>query len=284
MSEIKINHIKSVHSMRLTPSGLGAVEIINKTDNDDGALELFNTGTQKSVIIKAPSNDASYQLTFPTQNPVLNQFLRVASTLYGNSQLDYSDVPFPTFDSTNASTYLEGTIPVGRLSEFNGSVGGGLKLATSFTINDGVSIDNVEFVLNQNKFYKIVAKNINFDGLDYPVAYFLDDSGTAQTVALNRFQGSADSNINSSSSNEITFNTGISTTSYGFTAELSTYTGISWMTYIGFSRDTFSKAEGYVTFRQNDSTARINTLRFETKNNSNYIGGTIINLYEYNQT
>lgn len=284
MSEIRINHIKSIHSMRLTPYGIGMVEIINKTDNEDGALELFNTGTRKSVTIKAPSNDAAYQLTCPTDDPVLNEFLSVSSIIYGNSQLNYSDVPFPTFDSANASTYLTGTIPTGRLSEINGSVGAGLKLINSFTISDGATATNVEFVLSQNKFYKIVAKNINFDGLDYPIAYFLDSSGTAQTVALNRFQGSADSNTNSSSSSEITFNTGISTASYGFTAEISTFTGINWMTYIGFSRDTFSKAEGYATFRQNDATAQIHTLRFETKNNSNYTGGTIINLYEYNQS
>ena len=174
MSKIKINHIQSEHGMRLTPYGFGDVEIVSKSQDNDATLEIVNTTTNKGVTIKAPPKDLTYMLSFPIFDPVANKFLKVTGSVYGNSQLGYDDIPFPTTEAANADTYLTGTIPSARLSNFNGSTGAGLKLVNSFAINDGEALTQVEFDLDQNKYYRIVAKNINYSAQDYPIAFFVN--------------------------------------------------------------------------------------------------------------
>ena len=204
MSTIKVDDVEALATngnLQIAPNGTGVVEVTS--ENNDATLQLNDSQQLNNVKIKSPNDTAAqnYTLILPNNNIAANKFLAV-NTITGSGstatgQLEFATVAEPDITQLNASEFTTGTIPGDRIS-MTGANGGGLQLVSKSTITTFNTIEYVDFTLQANTAYKLIA-NIYSDPWGYVVYHNMlwqDQSNNNYNVILTRYDGSSDTHQN----------------------------------------------------------------------------------------
>lgn len=289
MSKLITTHIERIKDVnasgngdiKLVPRGSGHIEVVNKNKEDDATVQI-NHASGNNVKIKAPSNNSNYDVTLPSVDPVLNEFLKV-NALQGNvGGLGYG-VP-GDLDTTDASNYRTGTIPPNRLS-LTGGNGAGLFLDFVVEITGNNSGSSIIVPLSQNKQYKLICQNLQFSAEDSARIQFRNNENNAQTITYSIYKGDGDAGENNNNSLFMPLDANVNSTTFIFEADISTKTGFSSFMARGYSRQPLSRFEGYAVFRGGfDHDINVfDDLYIYAASGSNLIAGTKLYLYEYRE-
>ena len=307
MSKIKINKIESLSNngdLTITPNGTGVFEVAS--DGSDATLNLSDTTEASNVKIKAPPSSAgqSHTMILPSNNIAADKFLKVNSITGSGAtavgQLGFETVTADDATNLNASNFNSGTVPTARYS-LNGSAGAGYQLISKSTVTTDDQIVDIVFTgLVDGGLYKIMA-NFNCKVNVYIYVQWLKSSydGTFSysdrhdNIGYYRWDDNNDDvYIRQYTQDEVNLYVGTQGTEYFYEIELHTATTQAanaqqnWMMVKGQLRgEDDNKCEAYASFDKDNTTDRIQTIRFVGDSSNNYFqSGTEVLLYKYNES
>ena len=250
-----------------SPNGTGAVEIKGDGSSNDGVLQLNCHVNSHGVKIKSPPHSAgqSYTMILPDNQIAQNKFLKVKS-ITGS-----------------------GATAVGQL-EYADAGGGALEFVSKTELTSNASY--VEFSsLDDDTFYRMIAKQIVYSSSIFGVLYFKDGNGNIlnapsgqRIIQYTRTYGTSSPTYQdvTNGQNTVTVYGGTNSEQFGFILDFYTKAGQVWFILNGTSTKGVN-GRNLIHGSFDDTTTRISGVRLAPASGT-LIPGTQMTLYKFKES
>ena len=165
MSKIQVNNLENTENVKLTPTGIGVVEV-KGAGGADGTLALTSSSSNQ-VKIKSPPHSAqqSYTMVLPDNTISASDLLKVKTVTgaSGNQEgfLEFASVAAPDLTNLSANNLTSGTVPASSFPSTFTAQQTALELHSTLTVTSPVN--TIRHAIDEG-LYWIIGKNLVSDG------------------------------------------------------------------------------------------------------------------------